>query len=101
MPSEPIGKITGADGSDQTSRDRSKDGTIVINPTFHKYKFMIPAMPWHDVMCPACNGMGHLAIEIMHGEQTGTQVSECDLCGGAGEIKEHQRKKYESENSDG
>lgn len=101
MPSEPIGKIKSAvDDSDQTNRDRSNDGTVVINPTFHKYKFMIPAMPWHDVECPACRGVGHLEIEIMYGEQTGTKIVQCDLCGGEGEIKEFRRKKYEDANSD-
>ena len=115
MPTEPIGNIKSAkDGSDQTNRDRSNDGTVVINPTFHKYKFMIPAMPWHDVMCPKCYGAGdivilrsvshEMAIDAGEPEMEGQPIEEtvtCDLCDGAAKVKEYERKKYESENPDG
>lgn len=90
MPKEPIGKITsGADGSDQTNRDRSNDGTVVINPTFHKYKFMIPAMPWHMAECPKCEGRGSLIIE---GYEEYTK--KCDLCDGEGEVTVHRVKAW-------
>jgi hypothetical protein len=98
---QPAGKILKPDGTDVSGRDRSDDGTIIIRKKRepgHDYFFgRLPAMPWHKVDCPNCEGYGFV---IIGGKVDGVVVMDdviCDVCNGNRKITVKKKREFENE----
>lgn len=66
--------------------------------------FGVGTLPWHDVDCPKCDGLGFVVLEEWDEDGDGNfesdMVEGCDLCDSSGQIKAHEAKAWTKSQQD-